>query len=101
VEFDAAIRAGNARANADGEPLLGTAFLHRRRVPLDQAPIDHITAHERGQLQGTLSEDAADAEVELGEPDGCSPWSCRSGTPVQDDPVGVPMSSSVSFSNTS
>lgn len=85
VEFDAAIRAGNARANADGKPLLGTAFLHRSRLPLSEAPIDHVTAHERALLQGDLFEAAAEAELELGEPDGCSPWSCRSGSPVQDD----------------
>jgi hypothetical protein len=85
VEFDAAIRAGNARANADGKPLLGTAFLHRSRVPLEQAPIDHVTAHERAQLQGDLFEAAAVADLELGEPDGCSPWSCRSGASVQSD----------------
>ncbi|WP_073502089.1 adenine nucleotide alpha hydrolase family protein [Actinacidiphila paucisporea] len=87
VEFDAAIRAGNARANADGKPLLGTAFLHRSRVPLDQAPIDHVTAHERAAAQDNLSDAPAEAEaeLELGEPDGCSPWSCRSGVPVQDD----------------
>jgi hypothetical protein len=85
VGFDAAIRAGNARANSDGEPLLGTAYLHRRRVPLSEAPIDLDTAHERGRLQGDLSEDGADAEVELGAPDGCSPWSCRSSAPIQDD----------------
>jgi hypothetical protein len=54
-------------------------------VPLDQAPIDHVTAHERAQLQGDLFEAAAVADLELGEPDGCSPWSCRSGTPVQSD----------------
>jgi hypothetical protein len=87
VEFDAAIRAGNARANADGKPLLGTAYLHRSRVPLDQAPIDHVTAHERAADQDNLSDALAEAkaELELGEPDGCSPWSCRSGAPVQDD----------------
>ncbi|WP_433888499.1 hypothetical protein [Streptomyces sp. CA-111067] len=88
MEFDAAIRAGNARANADGKPLLGSAFLHRSRVPLDLAPIDHVTAHERAaaaqdNLSDALAE--AEAELELGEPDGCSPWSCRSGAPVQDD----------------
>ncbi|MEE4543632.1 hypothetical protein V2S66_16835 [Streptomyces sp. V4-01] len=85
VEFDAAIRAGNARANADGKPLLGTAYLHRSRVPLSEAPIDHVTAHEHASLQGDLFEAAAEADLELGEPDGCSPWSCRSGAPVQDD----------------
>ncbi|SDP40803.1 adenine nucleotide alpha hydrolase family protein [Actinacidiphila guanduensis] len=87
VEFDAAIRAGNARANADGKPLLGTAFLHRSRVPLSEAPIDHVTAHERAAAQNNLSDTLAEAEaeLELGEPDGCSPWSCRSGAPVQDE----------------
>ena len=84
VEFDAAIRAGNARANADGKPLLGTAFLHRSRVPLDQAPIDHVTARERAAAQAGLPEALVEVE-ELGEPEGCSPWSCRSGSPVQDD----------------
>ncbi|NJP43263.1 hypothetical protein [Actinacidiphila epipremni] len=67
VAFDEAIRAGNARANADGKPLLGTAFLHRSRVPLDQAPIDHATPSKRVQLQGDLFQDVADAELELGE----------------------------------
>lgn len=85
VDFDAAIRAGNARANADGKPLLGTAFLHRSRVPLSEAPIDHVTAHERAAAQVDLSDAIAEVELELGEPDGCSPWSCRSGAPVQDD----------------
>ncbi|MGW6012922.1 hypothetical protein [Streptomyces sp. NPDC055210] len=91
VEFDAAIRAGNARANASGNPLLGQAFLHRSRVPLDQAPIDHVTAAERAarQHQPPDSEDAADAdEAELGVVDGCSPWACRGETNtdlVQDD----------------
>lgn len=35
--------------------------------------------HERVRLQGDLF------EVELEEPDSCSPWSCRSGAPVQSD----------------
>ena len=74
VEFDAAIRQGNARANASGNPLLGKAFLHRSRVPLSQAPIDHVTAAERAALR--LGEDEAD-ELENGVTDGCSPWSCR------------------------
>ncbi|MFD1660204.1 hypothetical protein ACFSL4_18870 [Streptomyces caeni] len=87
VEFDAAIRAGNARANADGKRLLGQAFLHRSRVPLDQAPIDHVTAREWAQCQADLDEATADVELafEQGAVEGCSPWSCRSGTPVADD----------------
>ncbi|MFI8811447.1 MULTISPECIES: hypothetical protein [unclassified Streptomyces] len=84
VEFDAAIRQGNARANATGNKLLGQAFLHRSRMPLDKAPIDHVTAAERAALE----DGAADAdELENGVVDGCSPWACRgdSDAPVQGD----------------
>jgi hypothetical protein len=82
VEFDAAIRKGNARANAAGNVLLGQAFLHRSRVPLDRAPIDHVTRAERAALDAA-AEAEADA-AELGVVDGCSPWSCR-GSTEQDD----------------
>ncbi|MFD8847588.1 hypothetical protein [Streptomyces sp. NPDC059604] len=87
VEFDAAIRSGNARANASGNRLLGEAYLHRSRVPLDQAPIDHVTAAEWAALQQESGTPQPDAEqVELGVVDGCSPWACRGGTePVQED----------------
>jgi hypothetical protein len=70
VEFDAAIRKGGAR----GLPLNGTAYLHRSRVPLDLAPIDRTTAAERVSWQM----DIFDIE-EDGDPDGCSPYGCRSG----------------------
>ncbi|MEO3750781.1 hypothetical protein [Streptomyces sp. B6B3] len=83
VEFDAAIRTGNARATATGTPLLGRAFLHRSRRPLDEAPIDRVTAHEWSSRQGDLFDAATDAELEAGDPQGCSPWSCRSGSPAQ------------------
>ncbi|WP_254705623.1 hypothetical protein [Streptomyces vilmorinianum] len=79
VAFDAAIRSGNARGNALGKPLLGEAYLHRSRLPLDQAPIDRVTAHEWAQRQTDIFGQVADAELEEGDPDGCSPWSCRSG----------------------
>ncbi|MFF5336900.1 hypothetical protein [Streptomyces sp. NPDC013181] len=85
VAFDAAIRSGNARATAEGKPLLGQAYLHRSRRPLDQAPIDRVTAHEWSGRQTDIFDAVADAELENGEPDGCSPWSCRSVTPVQTD----------------
>lgn len=81
VEFDRAIRAGNARGNATGNPLLGEAYLHRSRVPLDQAPIDRVTRREWNDRQGDLLDAIADAD-EDGDPDGCSPWACRSGKPV-------------------
>ncbi|MFE9305985.1 hypothetical protein [Streptomyces sp. NPDC006856] len=77
VEFDAAIRQGNARANAGGNPLLGEAFLHRSRVPLADAPIDHVTAAEWAGLQQELGSDDDVAVLEEGVPDGCSPWACR------------------------
>ncbi|MFD1829899.1 hypothetical protein ACFSJS_09495 [Streptomyces desertarenae] len=83
VAFDAAIRKGNARANATGNQLLGQAFLHRSRVPLDEAPIDHVTAAERAADPGG----PADAdELEHGMADGCSPWACRAeaDTPTRD-----------------
>jgi hypothetical protein len=51
VAFDRSIRAGSARANALGRPLLGQAYLHRSRVPLDVAPIDHVTAADRAARQ--------------------------------------------------
>jgi hypothetical protein len=89
VAFDAAIRAGNARANATGNRLLGQAFLHRSRVPLDQAPIDHVTAREWVQRQATLDTSTAAGdrlrELEDGVVNGCSPWACRDDEPVQDD----------------
>ncbi|WP_409469112.1 hypothetical protein [Streptomyces sp. HC307] len=82
VDFDAAIRSGNARGNANGKPLLGEAYLHRSRLPLDQAPIDRVTAHEWASKQTDIFGQIADAELEQGDPDGCSPWTCRSGQPV-------------------
>ncbi|MEU9288362.1 hypothetical protein AB0D57_27595 [Streptomyces sp. NPDC048275] len=87
VEFDAAIRKGNARANATGNRLLGEAFLHRSRVPLGEAPIDHVTAAEWAAMQQKLADSGPDLEeLEQGVADGCSPWACRGeAEPVQDD----------------
>ncbi|MFE3197770.1 hypothetical protein [Embleya sp. NPDC059237] len=85
VEFDAAIRSGNARATAEGSPLLGEAYLHRSLLPLSIAPIDRVTSHEWRSRQVDVFDAVADAEMELGDQDGCSPWSCRSGAPVRED----------------
>ncbi|ASQ96254.1 hypothetical protein [Streptomyces sp. 11-1-2] len=76
VAFDYAIRNGNARGTMTGSPLLGEAYLHRSCLPLDQAPIDRITAHEWKQRQGSLLDLLAD-QGEEEEPTGCSPWTCR------------------------
>lgn len=82
VQFDAAIRSGNARGNANGKPLLGEAYLHASRLPLDQAPIDRVTWAEWKTRQTDIFGEIADAQAEDGDPDGCSPWACRSGTPA-------------------
>lgn len=74
VEFDEAIRNGGAR----GLPLNGTAYLHRSRVPLPLAPIDRVTRAEWRDRQGSLLD-----VLEDGDPDGCSPFGCRSGLPVE------------------
>jgi hypothetical protein len=83
VAFDRAIRKGGAR----GLPLNREAFLHRSRVPLDIAPIDRMTKREWADRQTDLLDQLADAAAgvdvdEYGDPDGCSPYGCRSGSPV-------------------
>lgn len=92
VDFDASIRAGAARANANRQPLLGQAFLHRSRLPLDQAPIDKVSFHEWAGRQSDVLNLLAVSEFEekLSQEDnssltGCSPFSCRSGDEVEDD----------------
>lgn len=80
VAFDEAIRKGGAR----GLPLNGEAFLHRSRVPLQLAPIDRVTKTEWADRQADIFDALADVEEE-GDPDGCSPYGCRSGLPVEMD----------------
>jgi hypothetical protein len=81
VAFDAAIRHGSARAIAQGQDLRGQAYLHRSRVPLDQAPIDHVTRGEWDERQGDILDllDEAAFEAAYAEDDipGCSPYACR------------------------
>jgi hypothetical protein len=72
VEFDRLIRKGGARSRAG--KLDGEAFLHRSMLPLEQAPIDRIQRNEARAAQLDLFED--------GDADGCSPYGCRSGEPV-------------------
>lgn len=78
VAFDEAIRKGGAR----GLPLNGEAFLHASRVPLSIAPIDwksRALAAARAGQDGLIPIDV----LENGDPDGCSPYGCRSGAPVE------------------
>jgi hypothetical protein len=74
VEFDAAIRKGGSR----GLPLDGEAFLHASRVPLALAPIDHVTRAEAAENYAAGQPSLLDI-LEDGDPDGCSPYGCRSG----------------------
>ena len=81
VEFDQAIRKGGAR----GLPPNGEAFLHRSRIPLSIAPIDRVTRVEQAGRQLDVLDAIKDIEAGVGEdgdPDGCSPYGCRSGEPV-------------------
>ncbi|RKT54149.1 hypothetical protein [Saccharothrix australiensis] len=76
VEFDKAVRHGHPRATAQGRPLRGQYFLHRSCVPLDQVDLDALAGRER-HLTSVAVHPPEDAD-----PDGCSPWSCRSGASV-------------------
>ena len=77
VEFDRQIRSGEARMTG---LLRGEPFLHRSRLPLSEAPIDRVTPAEWKSRQGDIFD--AIADIEEGDPDGCSPYGCRSGEPV-------------------
>jgi hypothetical protein len=87
VAFDAAIRGGSARATHTGHALLGQAYLHRSRRPLDQAPIDHVTAaeHAAAQIDGLdlLSADHVTTAWTTQAPiHGCGPHTCTRPTPT-------------------
>lgn len=72
VAFDAAIRGGGSRPLQNGE-----AFLHVSRLPLQLAPIDRASRSELRDRQVDIFD-----LLEDGDPDGCSPYGCRSGEPV-------------------
>ncbi|WP_443077372.1 hypothetical protein [Streptomyces sp. SP17BM10] len=73
---------GQRPSDSRGHAAARSGVLHRSRRPLDEAPIDRVTAHEWSGRQVDIFDAIADAELESGEPDGCSPWVCRSGAPV-------------------
>ena len=75
VAFDTAMR--NApKGSRSG--IRSKQFLHRSLLPLSIAPIDRVTRREWQDRQG----DILDAIAEDGDPDGCSPYGCRSGEPT-------------------
>jgi 3'-phosphoadenosine 5'-phosphosulfate sulfotransferase (PAPS reductase)/FAD synthetase len=81
LDFDRRIRHGAARALDNGQLLRGEAFLHASRVPLDQAPIDHVTGPEWKSRQIDLFDALADEQVRRG----CSPWGCSGEDDETDD----------------
>jgi hypothetical protein len=76
VEFDRAIRTGHPRAIAHGQQLREQYFLHRSCTPLDQVDLDAPRGTTRHLRLATAQ---AAHSGEDADPDGCSPWSCRSG----------------------
>ncbi|CAM3402549.1 hypothetical protein KIPE111705_06790 [Kibdelosporangium persicum] len=78
VEFDHAIRHGYPHATKQGQELRGQYFLHRSCQPLDQVDLDTPGKSKR-HLRLITAQAAHDED---GDPDGCSPWSCRSGEPA-------------------
>jgi hypothetical protein len=80
VAFDRQIRNGSPRAIAEGKPLRGQFFVHRSLKPLDQVDLDPPTRRHLRVVGGTAVEDD--------DPDGCSPWSCRSGPSVDTGHTG-------------
>ena len=76
VEFDKAIRDGYPRATTQGQQLRGQYFLHRSCQPLGDVDLDPPATTKRHLRLVTTN------AVEEDDPDGCSPWSCRSGTAV-------------------
>jgi 3'-phosphoadenosine 5'-phosphosulfate sulfotransferase (PAPS reductase)/FAD synthetase len=80
IAFDRAIRNGSPRAIAEGKPLRGQFFIHRSLKPLDQVDLDPPARGHLRLVGGTVSEED--------DPDGCSPWSCRSGESVDTSSVG-------------
>lgn len=75
VQVDHAIRKGAAK-DRDGThiPLNGEAYLHRPLVPLDEADLRSPSQRMRDAGQQALFDLDED-----GDPDGCSPYGCRSG----------------------
>lgn len=83
VAFDKAYR--------DGAGMNQQRFLHPSCLPLDEAPIDKRQPRE--WKPSTVSDQVYAAQLaraEEGDPDGCSPWACRSGEPVdiEIEPLG-------------
>lgn len=79
VAFDHAIRRGYPHATGQGQELRGQYFLHRSCQPLDKVDLDPpVPTRRRLKLVATSA-------AEDDDPDGCSPWACRSGAPATEE----------------
>jgi len=89
VAFDYALREHSVYTHGPAK-ITGKVYLHRSRMPLDQAPIDIVTRRKMRaamlKVQTSIFGALAEAELEHGDPDGCSPWGCRSGEPIKTSP---------------
>lgn len=90
VAFDRAIRHGHPSAiDRRGRPR-GTFFLHSSCRPLDQVDLDQPTRRRPRAVgaadPGAEPEAGPAGDEPAGDPDGCSPWACRSGSPVDTAP---------------
>jgi 3'-phosphoadenosine 5'-phosphosulfate sulfotransferase (PAPS reductase)/FAD synthetase len=81
VAFDRQIRHGYPHATAKGQPLRGTYYLHSTCQPLGEVDLDRTS--RRLRAVGTAEPVGDEPE---GDPDGCSPWACRSGAPADTTP---------------
>ncbi len=86
VAFDNAIRHGYPHATRQGQQLRGQYFLHRSCQPLDHVDLDPPSANVANAKRHLRLVTVSVAEED--DPDGCSPWSCRSGAPVTDAGAG-------------
>jgi hypothetical protein len=80
IAFDHAIRHGSPHATATGHPLRGTFYLHHTRVPLHHAA---LATHPALTTRWTGAGEGDDAWA---EPDGCSPFTCRTSHPAEITP---------------
>lgn len=81
VLFDQQVRHGHPRSQATGRRY----FLHPSCQPLDEVDLDRPPRRRPATTAATATSavGAGTAETEIdGDPDGCSPWACRSGTAV-------------------
>lgn len=76
VAYDRALRGPNARLLRRQGRLLGEAFLHADRIPLDEVDIDRVPRSEWKRRQGSFA-----LTIEPTRPS-CSPWDCHGEEPA-------------------